>query len=125
MVVLDTNIVIDHLRQKGGNSKLVKFAESKVSETLAISIISIQELYEGKSTTDKKEEKLLIETLNSLKILPYTEEIAQGAGKIARDAKIKIEVADAAIAATAIINGASLYTLDRQDFSSIPDLKLE
>lgn len=124
MIVLDTNIIIDHLRQKEGKSKLVVFSELRTNEELAISVISIQELYEGKSTIDETEERLLKETIFSLEILPYTSDIAQKAGKIARDSKRPLELADAAIAATTIIYGGKLFTLNTSDFASIPHLEL-
>ena len=94
------------------------------NETLAISIISIQELYEGKSTQDKKKEQFLVDTLKPLEILAYTEDIAKLAGTLARDLARPIELADAAIAATVIINQATLFTLNKKDFKDIKKLKL-
>jgi len=125
MVVLDTCIIIDHLRTKEKkDSLLMEIAGKKPKESLAISMISIQELYEGKSTKDKQKEQSLLATIVPLKILPYTYEVAELAGRIARDLKRPIELADAAIAATAITSGASLLTLDRKDFRGIKGLEL-
>lgn len=91
---------------------------------LAISVISIQELYEGKSTLDQQKLLYLQATLSPLQILPYTYEIGQLAGGIARDLKRPIELADAAIAATAISHGSQLATLNAKDFKSIKELSL-
>lgn len=125
MVVLDTNIIIDHLRQKGDeDSHLMRIIKDYPDEVLAISIISIQELYEGKSTIDKQKEQYLINTIKPLEVLVYTEEIARLAGILARDLNRPIELADAAIAATVIINKASLFTLNTKDFRNIDHLKL-
>lgn len=125
MVILDTNVIIDHLRQpKTKESYLVKIAKQKPKETLAISIISIQELYEGKSTKDEEKEQYLLATICPLKILPYTYEVAQLAGEIARDLSRSIELADAAIAATVILNGSQLFTLNRKDFHGIKALEI-
>ena len=125
MVVLDTNIIIDHLRQKDSkDSYLMNIVKDYPNETLAISIISIQELYEGKSTQDKKKEQFLVDTLKPLEILAYTEDIAKLAGTLARDLARPIELADAAIAATVIINQATLFTLNKKDFKDIKKLKL-
>lgn len=85
--------------------------------------MTVQELYEGKSTKNKEKEGYLLLTISALKILPYTYEIAQLAGEIARDLKNPIELADATIAATTIVNGASLYTLNKKHFQGIKDLK--
>lgn len=125
MVVLDTNVVIDHLRQlKKAESELTRLVKDKPKLMLAISVISIQELYEGRSTKDEEKERDLLATIAPLKILPYTYEVAELAGKIARDLKKSIELADAAIAATTIVNGARLLTLNKKDFNGIGGLEL-
>jgi len=125
MVILDTNIIIDHLRQSGkGKTALMKFVSDQPKEKLSLSVISVQELYEGRSTKSEKEEQLLLATISPLRILPYTYKIAKLAGTIARDLDRPIELADAAIAATAVANGADLLTLNQKDLENIPDLKL-
>lgn len=91
---------------------------------LAISLVSVQELFEGRSTLLEESEKNLLATISPLRILPYTYEVAKLAGTIARDIKKPIELADAAIAATTILNQAQLYTLNRKDFKEIPELEL-
>jgi predicted nucleic acid-binding protein len=93
-------------------------------ETIALSVISIQELYEGKSTKHEEKEQFLLATISPLKILPYTYEVAQFTGEIARDIGHPIELADATIAATAIINDCSLYTLHAKYFINIPKLQI-
>lgn len=124
MVILDTSVIIDHLRQSGSEkTHLMKIAQRIAKENLATSIISIQELYEGRSTRDDEKEEHLLATIAPLKVISYTYEIAQLAGEIARDLPRPIELADAAIAATAIVNGADLCTLNRKDFSGIPELE--
>lgn len=124
MVILDTNIIIDHLRRsKKRESSLVKIAKQRPKETLAISVISIQELYEGQSTRSEEKEEYLLATIAPLKILPYTYEVAQLSGLIARDLDRPIELADATIAATAIVNGAQLFTLNKKDFRGIEGLE--
>ena len=102
MVIVDTCIIIDHLRQSGEKlTLLMRLAQEKTKETFAISTITVQELYEGQSTKNKTKEQLMLATIAPLKIVPYTFEIAKLAGQIARDLKKPIELADAAIAATA------------------------
>ncbi|MBU1015070.1 type II toxin-antitoxin system VapC family toxin [Patescibacteria group bacterium] len=124
MVVLDTNIIIDHLRQEPGKeTKLKKLARSRSKNELALSVVTVQELYEGQSTREAETERALLATISPLRILPYTFEIAQQAGKIARDSKRVLELADALIAATAISYGAQLATLNIKDFQDIPGLE--
>lgn len=127
MVVLDTNIIIDHLRMQDAqkDSELMKIAKQKQKEVLALSMISVQELYEGNSTKDTHKEQYLLATISPLKILPYTYDVAQLAGEIARDLDRPIELADAAIAATAILSGGSMLTFNKKDFVGIKNLRLE
>jgi predicted nucleic acid-binding protein len=123
MVILDTNIIIDHIRQTGAKeTHLMKIAKKVAKENLAISIITVQELYEGKSTKEKDREEYVLATISPLKILSYNYEVAQLAGEIARNLSQPIELADAAIVATAIINGAFLFTLNKKHFKDIKDL---
>jgi len=123
MVVLDTNIIIDHLRQSPNKETYLKTLVKKYKEhNLVISIITVQEIYEGKSTKERENEEKFLATISHLKILPYTFEIAQLAGQIARDLRRAIDLADAAIAATAIVNGYDLATLNKKDFLGIKDL---
>jgi tRNA(fMet)-specific endonuclease VapC len=125
MVILDTNIIIDHLRQTGKHkSQLYALVSHKPKEALLLSAVSIQELYEGSSTRDMEKEKDLLAVISPLKILPYTYEIARLAGIIARDHHAPIELADAAIAATAIVYHVPLFTLNTKDFVDIPALEL-
>lgn len=125
MVVLDTNIVIDHVRQSlEKDTVLQSLAKTAESGDLAISVITVQELYEGRSTRDKEVEAYILRTISGLRVLPYTFEIAQKAGEIARDLGRPIELPDAAIAATAIANEASLATLNQKDFEGIKYLDL-
>lgn len=124
MVVVDTSIIIDHLRQHDDElTYLRKLATKHLQKNLTISIITIQELYEGQSTKDEVRYKKLINTISLFRILNYTYEIAKCAGEIARDGTSKLDLADAAIAATAIINKAELATLNKKDFQGIPDLE--
>ena len=124
MVVIDTNVIIEHLRQHGSNSPLLKIDKDFPRERLTLSVVSIQELYEGKCTKIDEEVQYLMTTLAPLEILPYTFEVAQLAGEIARDLTSPIDLADAAIAATAIINEGKLITLNKKDFLGIKDLEL-
>ena len=126
MVVLDTNIIIDHLRLQDGKaeSRLMTLVKTKPKEVLAISMLTVQELYEGRSTRDAQKEQYLLATISPLKILPYNYEVAKLAGEIARDIGRPIELADAGIAATAILNRGELLTLNLKDFAGIDNLQV-
>lgn len=124
MVVIDTNIIIEHLRIQT-KSHLDILAENFSSRDLYISMITIQELYQGKSTKDSKKKLQLDYTLAPFDILLYSYGTAKIAGELTRDLKDKyISFADAAIAATCIENQAELATLNIKDFKNVPDLEL-
>ena len=125
MVVVDTNIIIDHLRTVGEkDSYFIELSKNLPKDSLAISIATVQELYQGRSTRNLEQEKNLIATIAPLKILHYTYQIAKLAGQISRDTNGMVEFVDAAIAATTILNDAELFTLDRKDFHNIKGLVL-
>lgn len=124
MILLDTNIIIDHLRlERSVPSALVKVVKNCPDEDFLLSVISVTELYEGKSTRKKSEEQRLLSVISPLRIAPYTFAIAQLSGQIMRDNWRPIELADAAIAATAIVNRAKLYTANKKDFVGIKGLE--
>lgn len=126
MVVLDTNIVIDHLRCRGKKkSALDRLNEQFSRDEMGISMVTIQELYEGGSTLNPDREEELVVLVGSLKIFPYSYEVAKKSGEMARDLERKrpIEIPDAAIAATCLVNHCQLATFDKKDFIGIEGLE--
>lgn len=124
MVILDTSVIVDHLRQTKKETALMKLVKEHAKESLGLCVISVTELYEGQSTRNNEKEQALLAVISPLRILPYTYEVAELAGKIARDLTRPIELADAAIAATAILNSSALFTLNKKDFAGIKNLNL-
>lgn len=125
MVILDTNILIDHLRQQNIKLTLYQKLLKKYSrKSLGISTISLQELFIGQSTRSTKFKKEILLSVSGIKVFSHNKAIAQLAGEFMRDSENNLQFADAAIAATAIHYGASLATLNTKDFKGIPNLKL-
>ena len=125
MVILDSDIIIDHLRQpKNTLSIYSRLVKSYAPNQIFISTISIQELFQGNSSLNATKLKDIVSFLNQHPHLPYTKPIAKLAGEINRDLTIPIGFADAAIAATAIVNDCHLLTLNTKHFAKIPHLKL-
>lgn len=125
VILLDTNIIIDHLRQKAVRPTLHKQLVSQYRyPLLAVSTITIQELYIGQSTKNSQDHKKLAQTIEPLKAYSLTSTIAHLAGELMRDSKTNLQFADAAIAATALHYHANLATLNTKDFAGIPNLKL-
>lgn len=125
MVILDTDIIIDYIRQPDNeNVHLATLLRSVPPEELAISVITIQELYVGESSREIQKENFFLSLINQLILLPYEHQTAKTAGEIMRDVRLQVQFADAAIAATAILNKAKLLTLNKKDFKGIKKLKL-
>lgn len=124
MVIIDTSTLIDYLRRPEESSPFKKFVEQNKEERLSISILTIQELYAGKSSKEVLKENFFLNIINKMDILPYTYKVAQLAGELTRDYDKNLDFPDAAIAATAILNKASLFTLNKKDFKGIKGLKL-
>lgn len=125
MVIFDTSLIIDYLRRKNGEkSFLEKIIKELKRNEFSISVLSIQELYQGKSMDKEGEEIRIQKILLPFNVLAYSAEIAQKAGKIVRDSNYSVAFVDGAIAATAIVNGAELATLNIKDFLGIKGLEI-
>lgn len=122
MVVLDTSVIIDHLRRKIKGTILDLLVEKYGWSELAISTVSVQELFVGLSSKNQKEE--ILNLISLMKILPYTFKVAEKAGEILRDSKTGMNFVDAAIAATCVLNDCKLATLNTGDFLKIKGLDL-
>lgn len=122
-VVVDTSIIIDHLRQIKKPKTLLRTILKDKHTAFVISADVIQELFAGQSSQAVEPKDEIRKVLQSFHIIDVTPEIAELAGQIMRDAKLNIQFADAAIAATTIVNKASLATLNKKDFQDILDLE--
>ncbi len=125
MVVLDTSVIIDHLRNRRGTDSYLKKIYRQVGyEVLCVSVLTLQELYEGKSTKEEAKLKDMLAVLAPLKVIDYNPQVAEIAGTISRDLKAPVEFVDAAIAATCIFNNYELATFNTRDFEKIPNLSI-
>lgn len=125
MVILDTSIIIDHLRKEGNKFSLLERLLARLpKESCAISILTIQELYAGKSMREAKREEKMLATIAPHSIIPYDYNTAVTAGALIRQRERRMSFADAAIAGTAIIHKYPLATLNTKDFLGIQGLTL-
>ncbi len=118
-IIIDTSILIDYLRTKDFNSK---YAKLKTENDLIISLITIAELYSGKSAKKEKQKKIIEKILESLEIIIPDIKIAKEAGKLR--AEYQLSLGDAFIAALALDLNVPLATLDVRDFKQIDGLKM-
>lgn len=122
-VLLDTNVLIDHLRIKqSAKPQETLFDQILLTgEPLYLASVSIQELFAGQSTREKQHEENLRTFLQLFRIISLSTEIAEHAGKLIRDFP-PVAFVDASIAATAFVRSLPLLTINTKDFSRIPGL---
>ena len=121
VVLCDTNILIEFYRN---NQKIVAALRDIGAENIAISAVTAGELLFG--ALNKKEvqtikrdiEHLILMHINDLISEKYIELMLQYSKSHG------LAIPDALIAATALVNNVSLYTLNRKDFIFIAGLTL-
>ena len=123
---IDSDVLIWHLRtgdrQRAVEQHLVRLA---ASGSLSCSMLSVAEVEQG---VRRGEEDKTRGFLRSLETHPVDRAIAERAGEIVRDLRshgITMGLADAIIAATCIVHGLTLVTLNVSDFEKVPELAFE
>ena len=109
-ILVDTDILVDHLR---GAHRLELDLDSA-----AYSVITRCELYAGRSTDERRVQRLLA----PFREIPVDRAIAERAGRLRRI--LAIRTPDALIAATAIEHGLVLVTRNRRDFERIEGIRM-
>ncbi len=114
-LLLDTDVLVDYLR---GREEAAAYLEA-VSESLLISAISVAELYAGVREGDER--RRLAQFLGAFAIIHLDAEIAQKGGIYRRDygPSHGVGLADALIAATAVLHQAQLVTLNARHFPMV------
>ncbi len=121
-LVLDTSILIDHLR--GGDKWKRILSELEEDTEIYISSIVLFELYSGKSSQNPQISSKIQQLVKNFQKIEIDAYLAQKAGELYRDMKQTIQIPDYIIAASALEIGAQVATLNNKDFEQIPGLKL-
>lgn len=110
--LLDTDVMIDFLR----GYEPARILLEEMSLPIHISTITVAELYAG--VREGKERDLLEKTLTSCKQIAIDSEVASRGGLFSRTYSKShgVGLADAMIAATAVIYGLTLITLNKKHF---------
>ncbi|MCL6638679.1 MAG: type II toxin-antitoxin system VapC family toxin [Firmicutes bacterium] len=118
-LLLDTSVLIDHLREyKPATDFIETVFFSGVPVT--ISVVTELELYAGKSVENPAIEEAVIKLLDLFKVLPVTSNIARQAGRLLRRHRHQgLTPIDAIIAGTAIEHNANLITRNTKHFRMI------
>lgn len=122
-MLVDTDVLIDFLRGEGKACALLEKQKSRtVLKDLAVSAISVAELYAG--VRDEAELAILDDFVGLFRVIPVTKEVARIGGLHRRDFKGShgVGVADAIIAAAAESEGAELLTLNVRHFPMLKGL---
>ena len=117
-LLIDTDVMIDYLR---GRAEGVAYLEG-LTEPLAVSTISVAELYAGVREGD---ERLALEKfLEAFEIIPVDQTIAVTGGLFRRDygKSHSTGLADALIAATAENKQLNLVTLNARHFPMVTNI---
>ena len=107
-ILVDTDIFIDHLRGA------VELKPGR--HRLHYSVVTRAELFAGNSATD-----LVAQLLAPFRELNVDRNVAERAGRVARESHIRLP--DALVAATALENRLSLTTRNRTDFDKVRGLR--
>jgi len=123
--LLDTTWVVEYLR---GNQEVIARIQELQEEGLAVSIVSVAELYEGvfRSNNPSGNETALKDLLTAVTILDLTPDICKVYGeekaKLLQKGTV-IGALDLLIAATALNHDLVLLTADR-DYERVEDLRV-
>lgn len=122
-LMIDTSILIDYFRKTDKtNSKLI--AHFKQYDQLFISTVTEFEVYNGATESHKQ---FWDNMLTRLTVLDFDRKAAREAAEIVSQLKTKrktIDKPDLFIAATAVVNGLTLDTLNVKHFILIDSLNL-
>jgi tRNA(fMet)-specific endonuclease VapC len=126
--MLDTNICIYIIKQKPPDV-LERFKRTEISQ-IAISSITLSELFYGVSKSSKPEQNLMALTqfVAPLEILPFGGEAAQYYGELRAHLEKQgtpIGSLDMLIAAHAISIASTLVTNNEKEFLRVPHLKID
>jgi len=122
MILCDTNVIIETLK---GDEKSIKIMESIGLENIAISSVTVMELYFG--ALNKRELNKIKKHLKALNIVHFDNDISElSVSMIESYSKSHgLQIPDAIIAATAMSLEIKLFTLNLKDFRYIDGLKLQ
>lgn len=122
-MVVDTGVFLEYL---GAADKSQTLLQSVTNESvLAISAITLYELYMAATTRDKLRDVQVL--TKELLVLPVTDDVALNAAKIFQYLKRQenpIELRDILVAATAVVNDLPIMTLHRSHYERVEGLKI-
>lgn len=121
VILVDTNVFVDFLRNYAPS---IDYFESLVGrEGVIFSVITESELVAGNENNEAVKREKLIHFLHVWNKISLTNPVALLAGDVSR--QYGLEIPDAIIAATALLNRAEIVTRNVKDFRKVPGLKIQ
>jgi tRNA(fMet)-specific endonuclease VapC len=126
IVIVDTDVVSFLIK---GDTRASDYRRHLQEKTLAISFMTVAELYQWAYIRDWGKRKLeqLEERLRGYVVVPYDHDLCRQWARICAERQRlgrPISVQDAWVAATAVRHGCPLVTHNRHDFSGISGLAI-
>ncbi len=121
--LLDTSIIIDHLRKRDKQKSMLFSIADRFD--LFVSSITIFELFAG--ATDERKKNDIENIISAVKIIPFSTDIAKEAGVLYISLKKEnrmLEIRDIFIAATAATLNLPIVTINRDHFERIKKIEL-
>ncbi len=128
MVCIDTDIIIDYLKnERSVFDKVIALKDKEIP--IFTTTVNSFELYRGNLRLSKKSQEDAVELfLNNIRIFDFTLDASKKAADIFEQLQSQgemIELTDIMIAAICILRNEKLLTRNVKHFSRIPELKLE
>jgi len=122
VIVVDTSVLIDHLRRRDSAPQAIDAAFGRGEDILA-SVISKVEIITGMRTHERRSTRNLFDLIQWVPLDDATAELAGEYGRLYGRSHAGIEPPDYVIAATATQLGAELWTRNAKHFPMFPDLE--
>lgn len=122
-ILVDTSVIIDYLRRKEKDKSLFYQVFSEEKHQPVIALVTVTELWAGKSMERKENLKFVEKLIEKCEMLFPNLKTAKTAGEILRKTDPKISIQDAQIAALALENKLLLLTLNKKDFQRVKRIK--
>jgi predicted nucleic acid-binding protein len=117
-ILIDTTILIKIIR---GDTTYIEEVEKGIGKVNAvISIITFAEIVQGMRRGEKRK---TMQLLNSLNLQHIDQTISEKFYQIIRGLPLRVMIADRLIAATALMNGYEVFTLNKKDFDDVEGIK--
>ena len=122
-ILVDTSVIIDFLCRKDKKKSVFYQVFSSGEHQPVIALVTISELWAGKSMGNEKTAGLVKKIVDDCEILFPDLKVAQKTGEILRKINYEVAFQDAQIAALARENKLLLLTLNKKDFRKIKGVR--